>query len=137
VGRAIQQSLNESVFVPPELEKVSKAALIFDGQEALMEFIDVDKIFSVFKKGKAVETFEGNYHNHNGKVTLFLSGLDWCNSRLNQIQTILNRDNDKIQATLSQSEVFKSGAGDLLSKIKKQPEPNSRSISDIINKYRR
>lgn len=137
VATRIQSSLKESVFVPVESEKVTRAAVIFDGQEALLEYLDYDLIFSCFKNGTPIELYEGSYHQHNGKVLMILSGLAWCSSRLQDIEISMNSNEDRISSTLIETGAYKSNSGDLLSRLKRQsPEPK-KSMTDILSKYKR
>lgn len=137
VSEQIQNSLSDSVFVPVELQKVTRAAIVFDGQDALMEYIDNDQIFSCFKNGKPIELFEGAYHEHNGKVLTILSGLSWCSARLYDIEQAMNTDKDRVESTLMEVGSYKSNTGDLLSKIKRQKAEPKMSMTDLLSKYKR
>lgn len=139
VSSAIEMSWNNSIFAPIEYNKVMSAGIIFDGQESLMEYIDYRKIFSIFDNGEPMYLFEGNFHEEQGKVISILSGLDWCKSRLMQIEGLVNEKQMNIQESMIQSqETFKTKVdlSGLTQQLNQKPQ-KKRSRMELLNKYRR
>jgi cell division GTPase FtsZ len=134
VSQKVKDSWNNSVFVPIELNKVTRAAIIFDGQEVLMDHIRHDLMFTDFVNGMPLDLFEGNYHESNGKIISILTGLGWCSKRLNDIEKLINSNKDKVESVLVSQNFYQSDANSLLSKIRKTPEVK-KNVTDILNKY--
>lgn len=136
----IQKSWNQSPFVDIELNQIISAGIIFDGQEKLMESINMEKIFTVFGNKMPISIFEGYYHNENGFVLSILSGLSWCNNRLEEIDKTLEDNSINLNSINENNQTYKSRTADLL-KIKSKNTPNKQpkvnDISNIINKFKR
>lgn len=138
VAEKVRKSWFNSLFTPIEQEKVTRAAIIFDGQESLMDHIRHDLMFSEFIHGMPIDLFEGYYHASTGKVISILTGLSWCNSRLQDIETLIMSNKDKVESVLLSQVIYQSNANDLMSKIRKQPEKEKKkSMMDILSKYKR
>lgn len=136
VASKFNESLVSSIFVPVEFEKVTRAAVIFDGQESLMEFIDHDSMFSKFKNGLPLSLFEGNYNESNGKLLCILVGLSWCNKRLHDVEISLENNKENVESVLTVNAAYKSNTSDLFNKLRNQPE-KKQSVMDILKKYQR
>lgn len=133
VADRVIQSWQESVFAPLSSSKVNKSAVLFDGQESLMDFFRVDYLFKTFKTPPA-EVFEGYYHESTGKIITILTGLTWAMERLKDIETSLMvvedpSEEDELRFT------FKSQSSSVnLIKPNRDKKPN---VMDILNKYKR
>lgn len=134
VAQTVKDSWSNSIFVPIEQQKVTRAAIIFDGQEVLMDHIRHDLMFTDFANGMPIDLFEGNYHESNGKIMSILTGLEWCSTRLNDIEKLLNSNRDKVESVLVSQNVYQSDTNSLLNKIRKVPEVK-KNVTDILNKY--
>jgi cell division GTPase FtsZ len=136
VSERVVESWTNNVFVSVENEKVTRAAVIFDGQEGLLEFVSHEHMFQFFSKGMPIDLFEGNYHENNGKLLTILTGLEWCHLRLNDIEKSLESKKDNLESVLSVQNHFQSKTVDFFSKLRKQPE-KKQSVLDILSKYKR
>jgi cell division GTPase FtsZ len=140
VAQKIQESWNRSVFTPIEFDKVTKAGVVFDGQESLMEYIKYEQIFSKFNCGLPLDLFEGSYHANSGKVITVLTGLGWCNKRLNDIERLLESNKDNMESVFASSSVYQSKVSlDLMATIRKpqqhQQTKTQQSAKDILSKF--
>jgi cell division GTPase FtsZ len=134
IAKKINESWNQSVFTPIEYSQVTRAGIIFDGQDSLMEYIQHNLLFDKFNNGMPIDLFEGYYHEQNGKVLTILTGLQWCYKRLNNIERALESNKDNVESMLASTSNFISKSGDLMNKIRKTPE-KKRSIDDILSRY--
>lgn len=138
VAKLIQQSWDKSIFAPINYKQVVRAGIILDGSESLMQYINYGKIFSKFGN-MPIDLFEGNYHEkQKGKVLSILTGLSWCNSRLSEIEHIIeeNRQNAENALDETQNQEYKSNVS-FTTRIRTNTETKKRSVSDILNKYKR
>jgi cell division GTPase FtsZ len=135
ISERIIQSWEESAFVPIGFRKVTRAGIIFDGQEVFMDYINHDLIFNSFESGMPLDLFEGNYHESNGKFLTILTGLEWCNRRLNDIERLINSNKDNVESIMENEGVFHSNATNVMTKIR--TEKKQQSIKDILSKYKR
>lgn len=85
IATAIHNSWTASIFSIVEYDRVTKAALIYDGQESLMNHFETDCIFRPFGRAP-IDLFEGFYHEDNGgRILTVLTGLPFPKSRFEQI----------------------------------------------------
>lgn len=136
ISRTIQDSWEHSIFAPIPYERIVRAGVVFDGQESLMEFINYQKIFSEFDSGMPLDLFEGYYHDQSGKVYTVLTGLAWYNGRLADIEKNIQSKQSSAEKVLADNAAYESNVGDLSMKIRKT-ETKKKSVSDIINRYKR
>jgi tubulin-like protein CetZ len=135
----IQNSWHETLFVDIEYEKIISAGVIFDGQERIMEMLNVNKIFSVFDNKMPIHLYEGYYQNHFGNVITILTGLSWCNKRLEQIDQIIEENHDKL-SLIHQNNQYKSKNINLFTPVinkQSNKQPTVNDISDLIKKFKR
>lgn len=128
----VQKSWNNSPFAKVERDQIISAGIIFDGQERLLDCLNMRKVFSVFGNSMPLNLFEGIYSNENGKVISILSGLSLCSSRLQLIESIVQSNQDTIPT--SNRSQYVSKINKPIQDIKKQPV---KDISSMINKFRR
>lgn len=139
IADKVIQSWSKSCFADIEFNQILSSGFIFDGQESLMEFINMEKIFANFDNKMPISLFESYYNENKGSILTVLSGLAWSNKRLEQIDQIITNTTNTFN-NLSQTEIYKSKAN-IQSKInnithaKKQTKIND--ISSIINKFKR
>lgn len=134
----VYSSWEKSVFTDIEFDQIVRAGVVFDGDEELMQFLDYSKIFSKFKN-PVLDLFEGNYHDKLGTVTTILSGLSWCNTRLQQIEYLIEQNEQVMHDVFSQPEKrfeTKINMNDFTSRFRKQPK-KTVSIDEIMSKYQR
>lgn len=138
VIKIIQDSWSNSIFTNTNFNQVLRAGIIFDGQEELMEYIQYEKIFNKFKNGMPIDLFEGNYHDQDGTVISILTGLSWCNTRLKEIEHIIEERGKNAEIALSETENqdYVSPVTKFQTRIR-MPNKEKVSVSDIISKYRR
>lgn len=104
ISESIFQSWEKSIFSPIEYERVAKCAFIFDGQESLIEYIDYELIFANFSHGAPIDLFEGYYHENNGKIITILTGLPWCNTRMESMDRIIENGKSKVEIVINSME---------------------------------
>jgi cell division GTPase FtsZ len=135
----IHKSWDNSIFAPIEYEYVTKAGVIFDGQESIMQYLNHEKLFSEkFENGMPLDLFEGYYHENKGKILTIMSGLPWCKSRLNQVEKILPENEKKMEVVLSGSDNqrYESSASHIANRIRKPQEKKAENLMDVLNKYK-
>lgn len=137
VAERIRDSWIEAIFVDVEFDKVISAGFIFEGQEKMMEFLDLPTVFSSFQNKLPINLYEGYYIGEKDRVLTILSGLSWCNSRLESIDKILE-DTSKSLGSVSESMVFKSkNISNSISLKNNRTKEKVKDISSIINKFKR
>ncbi|WP_211750076.1 hypothetical protein [Paenibacillus sp. Marseille-Q4541] len=129
VSTKIVQSWESSIFAPVSSKRIERAAIIFDGQDTLMEYVQHNLIFQDFMP----ELFEGNYHESNGRVTSLLTGLPWSFKRLLDIQESLKIYKDQQEAIGSTNEILFTPTTSVATLPKKAEK---KSVLDILNKYK-
>nr|WP_082970878.1 hypothetical protein [Mycobacterium sp. E3298] len=135
ITERIQQSWNQTVFVKPDYSKVGRAAVIFDGQESLLEYINHELVFSTFANGMPLDLFEGTYHEHQARLYTVLVGLPWCNKRLQDIERLINVE--KVEVAMSSGIHHKSESVGLMDRIRSNSNSPKVPVSEIFKKYKR
>lgn len=132
----INESWDNSIFTQIEYSSVMRAGIIFDGQESFMEYINHNLTFNVFKKGTPLDLFESYYTEQKGKMLSILTGLQWCNSRIKQIEEIIE---NKTSSMTENEEVYtpKTNMYDITTKLRQQNVKPKQSAIDILSKYQR
>ncbi|MFS1518521.1 cell division protein FtsZ [Bacillus sp. SCS-151] len=138
VTNAIQYQWKKNIFSPIDYNQVIRAGVIYDGQEALMDYLPIEKIYNVFKNGIPVDLFEGYYteQERNGTVYTILGGLPWINARLNEISKLIEEKQSVIHLQQDNSNTLQNDFKDFTSKVRKEPVPK-RSVTEILAKYNR
>jgi cell division GTPase FtsZ len=138
IAASIQESWEQSIFAKIEYDHVSKAGVIFDGQESIMGLIDHSLIFDKFTNGTPIDLFEGNYHEQNGMIMTILTGLPWCKTRLGIVDNLVEEGSLKVEVSIgaSENQDYKSKSKDLTTKFR-QPNQAKQSVNDILNRYKR
>lgn len=134
IACAIQDSWKDSIFPPIDYKRIIRAGFIFDGQEALMGFINFQKIFEEFTSGMPLDLFEGYYNEETGKIYSLLTGLSWYTDRLESIESIIEEKQGAAEGLFQEESVYKSKIGNFTAKIRRK-EPARRSVTDILSKY--
>jgi cell division GTPase FtsZ len=133
----IAQSWSNGVFSPIEMKQIVRAAFIFEGQEQLLNYIDIDKVFSGFAN-QTLDKFTGIYENSGGFVITLLTGLSPITTRLNEIEEIVNHQDKQldglykpdIQPSPSNSEYT------FIDKLStKQEDKKEPSLMDILKRH--
>lgn len=138
IANKINQSWMNGIFTPIEFDQIISAGIIYDGQEGLMDYINVEKIFSSFGNKMPISLFEGYYNEGEGNVITVLTGLPWCNTRLQEIEDILEKTSDAFH-NLNTINSFKSKIIDSPS-LSSKPQKTKQKVNDItslINKFKR
>lgn len=139
IANKIKESWIKSCFADVELNQVIGSGFIYDGQEKLMDFINLEKVYSSFNNKYPLNLYEGYYTEGKDKVYTVLSGMTWPNSRLKQIDGLLESTNDVFN-NLDQETFYKSKSirQTMPNAIRSQTKPEKISdISSIINKFKR
>ncbi|MED1205976.1 tubulin-like doman-containing protein [Heyndrickxia acidicola] len=132
VTEKIIQSWQQSIFTKPSLDKIHKFGLIFNGQECLMDYLDIQSYCSQFKN-LPLTTFEGYYNNRKGDVYTILTGLQFNTERLNEIETNIVKQTEILSNVLTQSHSISiKPVAIKLKPVEKKKKP----LSDIIKKYK-
>ncbi|MEI2465013.1 cell division protein FtsZ [Niallia taxi] len=92
----IQKSWNESIYTPIENNRILRAGIIFNGNERFLEYINYGRIFSVFGNKSPVDLFEANYTDNAGEVISILSGLEWINTRIQEIDELVEEQKNNL-----------------------------------------
>lgn len=142
IAQSIHESWDNSIFAPIEYEQVARCAFIFDGQESLIEHINYKEIFSKFNHGVPLDIFEGYYEENNGKVITALTGLPWCDSRMNTIDSIIEDSKIKAESiikTMQDDAQFSPKTFDFDQKLRQNPSKVDKNVAvlDILSKYKR
>jgi len=133
VAEKVKASWNQSIFAPVDNPSPTKAAIIFDGQESLLEYLQPHLIFNPM----TTETFEGIYNQENGRVMSILTGLPWSFKRLKDIETSLRIAEDQIKTANEAPSSYSYQSVATINRPHKQPELSKVSVMDILNKYKR
>ena len=135
----IQESWNKSLFSEIETEKIIHSGIIIEGNRYLIENLNSNSLFSVFKNTSPVALYEGIYENNEeNRVISILSGLSICKNRLNKIEELIeNKHGDVLN--------FEQNSDSYTSKIKpvfatktnhEKPVQKVNDISDLIKKFK-
>ncbi|MGG1659458.1 cell division protein FtsZ [Brevibacillus sp. NRS-1366] len=140
ISTLIHDQWDRSIFAPIEFDFVTRAGVIFDGEERFTELISHPHIFSPFTSGMPVGLYEGYYHESNNKIITILSGLPWINTRLKRIETIIEQNKNKIEIVLtSQLETqYVSSVSKISDKLRMPTKSSTpkRSPAEILAKYK-
>lgn len=139
IATLIHSSWENSIFIKPTFDYVSKSAVIYDGKDTFADLINYQEIFSSFNSGMPIDLFEGYYDNGKNTIYTVLSGLPWCSTRLNKADELILNENNKIE-TIHNNQInqsYQAKSSGVLTKISMpvQPVPK-KSVSDLINKYK-
>ncbi|NBI28616.1 FtsZ/tubulin family protein [Chengkuizengella marina] len=136
---AVHLSWDNSIFAQIDNDQVIRSAIIFDGHELLMEYLDYESIFSKFNNGMPIDLFEGNYHERPGTVYSIITGLSWIKSRLSEIDELIRLKQESVEEVLaaSSSQTYKSTVNsDFLTSVRPEPK-KTKSAMDILSRYQR
>lgn len=137
IANKIKESWIKSLFADIELNKIISAGIIFEGQNNLMEYINAEKIFSKFANRMPISLYEGYYTGDKGSVMTILSGLSWCNTRLKEVDAILDRTGSLFNS-LKEEEIYSAKTKNLLLNTNVQQKTEKvNDISDLINQFKR
>lgn len=138
VSNNIKDSWKTSLFADIEYDQILTSAFIFDGQEKLMDLLNMESVYSSFGNKMPISLYEGYYNKESGgKVVTVLSGLSWCNSRLKEIDQMILETNETFQH-LNQSPIYKSKLSEIsLPFSKNNGKKKVNDISSIISKFKR
>lgn len=139
IAATIQKSWDSSVHIPPSSRSIKKAALIYDGQESLINSISSDDIFSYFGS-TLLDLFEGYYDSdRGGRVVTVLTGLQFPTERFDKIDSII----EAAGATLEEEEIVYRPKAVNLNQSPRRPIQSAgvglpkKGVTDILSKYRR
>jgi cell division GTPase FtsZ len=139
IAGTIQSSWTSSIFSTIEYDRVTKAALIYDGQESLMNHFDAATIFSPFGRAP-IDLFEGYYHEDNGgRILTVLTGLPFPKTRFEQIDARIEaagspdtREEEEYKPKTVQTSKPRQRA------LQAAGVPSAKQgVADILSRYRR
>jgi len=140
ITKLIHDQWEKSIFSPLEFNYVTRAGIIFDGEERFTDLISHQGIFSAFDNGMPIGLYEGIYHESSSKIVTVLGGLPWINTRLKRIEHILEQNKQKIETVIAdqQHTEYTSSVSDMALKIRIPAKPVQKlSPEDILAKYKR
>lgn len=133
IADSVHSSLENSIFAPIEYSKIIKAAIIYDGQEEILPYIDQNKIFSRFEN-EPIDVFEGNYSEKVGSLVTIFTGLSWCTTRLSKIDQLIQSKKSSIEKALGgETQRFKPKS--LSMNLTTPKKKTAASISEVLTKY--
>jgi cell division GTPase FtsZ len=132
----IIQSWNETVYTPIEHQQIVRAAFLYEGQEKLLDYLDVSNLFSIFKN-EPLDTFTGIFENSGGKVTILLTGLSPIQSRLDGIEQLIQEKGSKFNQLYTEpvKHTPQRSNYSFLDKVNK-PKKETKNVMDILNQYK-
>lgn len=134
VANKIQSSWNNGFFMDiNKQEFIYKSGLIFDGQEILIDLIDIPTVYSTFEN-KPFSQYEGYYTSEDGRVFNILSGLSWNQKRLENIKENVLQMQSSF-SSLDRKMSFQSNIEKVNPTHTKKKKVND--ISDLIQKFKR
>lgn len=137
IAASIHAAWDASVFSVMDKSRVTKAALIYDGQEALMNHFETERIFQPFGS-LPLDIFEGYYHEDTGgRILTVLTGMALPRHRLEQIDR-------RIEIAAAQEEPeeeyqAKAVGSSALRKpvVTDGGRKTPQNVTDILSRYRR
>jgi len=133
-AKKIQESWINSIFSPIEYDQVIRAGIIFNGDDLLMEYMDYDEIFKVFKTKKPYDLFEGNYKEKRGEVISVLSGLPWINSRMQELDNLADTE-EMALSNVNVSEYKPKSRKKTIVTSRSKTTKTKSNPTDVFNKY--
>ncbi|MEM4994985.1 hypothetical protein WKH56_20685 [Priestia sp. SB1] len=136
--KLLRAVLNESMFAPIEYDSIGKAAIIIDTEdEDVIDNID-NSIFDDFAN-RPIDVFEGIYNNEQSNfLMVVLTGLSMCQTRLSEIDAILEKRQKELENLPRTNTAFKSKFSSLsLPSNKPVQKKEKMSTQDILNMYRK
>jgi cell division GTPase FtsZ len=140
IAASIRASWDETIFAPIDFSIVRKAALIYDGQESILDHFDTGLIFEPFAAGNPLDLFEGFYHTSTGRVLTVLTGLTFPKDRFEQIDALIEESTSRAEVALdSEAAEYTPKTVNFDQRLRKVPvtATPARNVTDILSKYRR
>lgn len=132
----IQQSWNKTIYTPIETNRILRAGIIFNGSERFMEYIDYDKIFGLFGNKSPVDLFEANYTENKGEVISILSGMEWMNTRIAEIDEIVEEQKMNLaNVDVVEYKARNTNKDDIFSKFSTKKESKSQKSSALLSEF--
>lgn len=131
LAKLIHEEWDKSIFAPIEISYVTRAAVIYDGDEIYTDYISHESIFSKFMSGIPVGIYEGYYQDSTGKIITVLSGLPWFTSRLKQIEQMIENNTRKLEAVIIQQATtsYTSSVSELTNKLRLPTKKYTKAIN--------
>lgn len=134
----IQKSWNDSPFAQIENEQIISAGIIFDGDENMLNSLNMSKIFSIFNNKMPLNLYEGYYSSNKNTLISILGGLSLCKTRLSKIENVVVKYQEKIPTRIGNSAYVSNVNLDRFEIDQQQKtKPTIKDISSIINKFKR
>lgn len=136
-AHTIQESWNKTIYTPIETNRILRAGIIFNGNERFMEYIDYDQIFSVFGNKNPVDLFEANYTENTGEVISILSGMEWINTRILEIDEIVEtQKNNLANVNVVEYKSKNTNKDDIFAKFSSpKKEGSSKKSSALLTEF--
>lgn len=133
----IHNSWRDSIFADiEEGGNIKSAGIVFEGQEILMEYLNLKSIFSIFENKMPINLYEGYYTGNKGTVLTILTGLSVCKTRLDVIDQSLSQTNS-LMRNFNSNETYKSNSLSEVENLSQNKKEKVKDISSIINKFKR
>ncbi|TPF17956.1 hypothetical protein [Priestia megaterium] len=136
--KLLRSVLNASMFAPIEYDSIGKAAIIIDTEdEDVVDNID-NSIFDDFAN-RPIDVFEGIYNNEQSNfLMVVLTGLSMCQTRLSEIDEVLEKRQQELENLPRTNTAFKSKFSSLsLPSNKPAQKKEKLSTQDILNMYKK
>lgn len=141
IARMIHEQWDKSIFAPIEFNHVTRAGVIFDGEERLTDLLSHSHIFAPFSNGLPIGLYEGYYHDSGNKIVTILSGLPWITSRLKRIENIIEKNRSKIEFvfTSQRDSEYVSSVSSIANKLRTSAKSTTPKLSpaEILAKYKK
>jgi cell division GTPase FtsZ len=138
IANCVKSSWISSLFADVEMKKLTSAAFIYNGQDRIMDMINMGSIFDGFQNKMPVNLYEGYYENEGGTIITVLTGLNWCNTRLKEIDGILQQASSLLNS-IPRSEKYKATTLEqdvpIFEAVTKKEKV--KDISSLINRFKR
>lgn len=138
INDIINKSWSKSIFVPIEWQKVTRSGIIFDADEKYINFFNSKYIFNQFSNGMPIDLFEGYYESDENKIITILTGLSWCNKKLQEIDKLIEKEESKVNIAVNafDNEVYYQAKNSNLINTIRANNHKEKTITEILNGYR-
>ncbi|MED3792352.1 cell division protein FtsZ [Niallia alba] len=135
-ANTIQKSWNETIYTPIETNRILRAGIIFNGTERFMEYIDYDKLFSIFGNKSPVDLFEANYTENKGEVISILSGMEWINTRISEIDELVEQQKMNLaNVEVVEYKAKNTNKDDIFSRFSVKKEQKTQKSSALLSEF--
>lgn len=133
ITQSIKESWQQGIFTPPSLEKIVRFGFIYNGQEGLMQYLNIPNILSDYTN-TPMDIFEGYYSNTKGDIFTIATGLKFNSDRLKEIEDKTTSESAVLQGVLSTNHNLSIKS----TKLQIRPtEKKKKDLASILSKYQK